>query len=850
MKIISAITTATLYISITLLVLLSTIFVLLSGGVKISHLNFRGLFIEQLYIKFDNKLIVDIKKLDIPLTIKKKEKSSKESIVNLVKSFPLIEKNFKFVNLEELKVGDSNMKLLYKEDTFYIDNDLLRVDLKFNLTKVGFFTKILELNLKDFDLSANGEALLNLADERYNFKGFFKTHEIEGDAEIDIDKELLFYSIKNAKATSLRRFMNELGIKTGLNREINSWIYGKNLAKHYEIEYLNGKIDLATNNYHLDDMEGSAYASELEVYFQKKIAPVKIEKAHVKLKNSNLIIEPKNGYYKEKNLFGSYVVINHLFGNKEANIIIDLKTDGTLDDDILEIVKSYHINLPVKQLSGISKSHLILNLNLSNLHLRANGSFELYDSELLLGGAKFKSQKTTVFLENSTNIYVKDSDLSMDIFNATANGKIDAQKKEGEFDLKFKNISIKDGDFSILQADNINSKLTIDFKKDIEINLAALGMKLFIDKISTIKIDSLSTILPYSALLKSLNFKDGKLTITSSDFKKLDVAIDEAKFKFPFLQTKSGKSYEQDDIKVAIADKSVILKTKSNYLSFDVQNGQKSLFLKDIDFVFAKSEKGSFSSLNLAVAGENSNIILKDLNKTLILSSYQGKIDGKDINMTAKLNDSNIKFWLNEAKFEVLANNISGKSANLFIGSNMFDGGLLNFKIVGESFEKFKGSIDIRNSYLKQYKYYQQLLSFLDSIPAIIKLKGADFNNKGFSIKHGEVFFEKNGGILEIKAINLKGTSADVGGLGTIDFDKNNIDVKLEIRYLKDASSIIKNIPLLNQIILGKDRKISTIVQIYGTLEEPQYKTNVGVDLINTPFNLMKNIIELPANIF
>lgn len=145
----------------------------------------------------------------------------------------------------------------------------------------------------------------------------------------------------------------------------------------------------------------------------------------------------------------------------------------------------------------------------------------------------------------------------------------------------------------------------------------------------------------------------------------------------------------------------------------------------------------------MAVAGENSNIILKDLNKTLILSSYQGKIDGKDINMTAKLNDSNIKFWLNEAKFEVLADSISGKSANLFIGSNMFDGGLLNFKIVGESFERFKGSIDIRNSYLKQYKYYQQLLSFLDSIPAIIKLKGADFNNKGFSIKHGEVFLKK-----------------------------------------------------------------------------------------------------------
>lgn len=110
--------------------------------------------------------------------------------------------------------------------------------------------------------------------------------------------------------------------------------------------------------------------------------------------------------------------------------------------------------------------------------------------------------------------------------------------------------------------------------------------------------------------------------------------------------------------------------------------------------------------------------------------------------------------------------------------------------------------------------------------------------------------FEKNGSVINFLAIELVGSSADIGGRGTIDLDTKKINIDLELKILKDASSIIDKIPLVNQIILGKDRSLSTVIAIRGTTEKPEYSTQVLQDTLLSPLKLIRNVLQAPFLIF
>ncbi|WP_162894496.1 AsmA-like C-terminal domain-containing protein, partial [Klebsiella pneumoniae] len=64
------------------------------------------------------------------------------------------------------------------------------------------------------------------------------------------------------------------------------------------------------------------------------------------------------------------------------------------------------------------------------------------------------------------------------------------------------------------------------------------------------------------------------------------------------------------------------------------------------------------------------------------------------------------------------------------------------------------------------------------------------------------------------------------------------------------ASETISKVPILNYVILGKNQEISTNIKVDGTIDNPKFHTQILTDTLKTPFNLIKNIIQLPVNLF
>ena len=170
--------------------------------------------------------------------------------------------------------------------------------------------------------------------------------------------------------------------------------------------------------------------------------------------------------------------------------------------------------------------------------------------------------------------------------------------------------------------------------------------------------------------------------------------------------------------------------------------------------------------------------------------------------------------------------------------------------MLGENSKNFKAEVRFFGTYLKDYIFYQRLLSFLNSVPSLLSFKTPDFNDKGFTVKNGKILLTRKGDLIEFLAIEMIGTSADIGGRGTIDLKSKKINIDLELKILKDASGIIDKIPLINQIILGKDRSLSTVIAIRGTTEKPEYSTQILRDALLSPLKIIRNVLQAPFLIF
>ncbi|MBP3207027.1 MAG: AsmA-like C-terminal domain-containing protein [Campylobacter sp.] len=843
---------------IALALLFVVLVLLLKHGVEFENLHFSGANLDKFFIKLDENIILKIENLTIPKSQKQDKKEEKnlaqiqQSLVNQSKKIITLGKFFQEIDIKNINLGDQNITLFYKNDTFYIDNQELRVNTKITELddgEVKFFLN--DFELKNFNLYLGGELTTDTKHNKYKFDGVFSSHELDGKFEFDIVGDMLNYEIYDVHALSLKNFMDEFAKITDLHPEVKSWIYGKIVAQEYTIENLRGKLNLRSGDFFPNDLTGSAFAKNLKIKFEESIEPADVDEAHISLNNGDLSFYLKNPYFKGKNMFGSSVSIRRIFSDNPS-LLLDLQTDGVLDTDLVAILGAYGINLPLYQTNGKTDSRVILDVDLINLGVKVGGFVRLEDADIIISDAPFKSKKANLTLGEEKMI-LKDSNLKSDIFDLSGDGEFDLINLKADFNAIINSLNINFSGKKILNLKNAKDRLRLDFKDIPILSSQFLNTDIKFDKTTTISVKKFENLVQFSPFLKNLGIKGGDLKISTKDFSNFDILGENLKFDFGILH-KNGKAYNSDNLKLKITPNSVSGESESKILSFKMDKNENLINIHNADFIVNFGDSGIKIAENLNdkinFNGQNSNLILKDLNKTLNFTSYKGVLNGVDTEIDAKFEKGDIKLKLKKHLFQALANDIESKTINSLLGSQSFDGGVFSLKASGIDPSEFKGEIEVKNTFLKDYVLYQQLLSFLNSIPSLLSFKTPDFNDKGFTVKNGKAYFRRSGEKIIIEAMDFVGTSADIAGSGEINLKNKNINIDLEIKYLKDASSFISKIPLLNHIILGKDGTISTIVEIRGTLDKPTYKTGVAKDLISTPFNIIKNTLTLPFVIF
>lgn len=837
---------------------------LLKYGIKINDFEFYGVKLEQLYIKLDKKIIARAKQIRLPNFKKEsKQKSSDERLLNLSKSVDFIDTIFQEISLENVQIGDDfNIKILFLDDIFFVDSPYLNIDIKFQKEQqngVDLFI-VRNLSFKDFNVSISGEGSADFDKNDYKFEGNFTSHELHGKLNFALKDTFLTYKAYDVEAGSIKNFIDELDSRIHLNSEVKNWIYGYIVADDYHLNEINGKADLKENDLFLNELNATANAKNLLVKFDKGLPAVNVAEANITLNNSKLKFNLTAPVYNDKKLDGSNVAINNIFDEKSANLELFIKTNSIYDEAINEILRAYKINVPVRQLSGKMDADLKILIKLDEKSLEnfdeksviANGDFKISDAVLDIAGSKFNAKSALVKLVNTSVLNIDTTGFGLEFFKANAKADINLQKSTGEIKGVIESFDLKEKNDEILTFKNEPFSAFLDFSKAGEtlIKIEPFGLDMSFGSESKITTKNSKFFIENSPVLKEngvLGFDE--LSIKSKDFTDLEIFAKEANFDLPFLD-KNGSKYENDDLKILVSKAGVKVDSASKKLSLDIKEKAINVKTKDLNLLVLDDNKTSEQSTPLELLAKNGDIILKDLNKTLPFASFSAEKKGKSTSLNGLAQQGRVGYFNDEKSINLDATDISGEFINDLFGIKSFEGGKFRLKMLGENSKNFKAEVRFFDTFLKDYIFYQRLLSFLNSVPSLLSFKTPDFNDKGFTVKNGKILLTRNGDMIEFLAIEMIGTSADIGGRGTIDLKSKKINIDLELKLLKDASSIIDKIPLVNQIILGKDRSLSTVIAIRGTTDKPEYSTQILQDALLSPLKIIRNVIQAPFLIF
>ncbi len=958
------------YISILFFVLVVTFGVFLFLGIKVDSFSFGNFSVSKLYIKYDKKLIVEIEKLDFLVKNSKNNKSiDYKSIYENLSRIPIILNNFQKIDVERLKIGNREFTLTVNENYLYLDNN--EINLASSLSTAGsqIILDINSLFFKKNGMTFFGKAKIDTFKQLINFFGSYDYKYVTGELNLQLKDEIIDFYVNTNKSIKTISFLKDF---FRLDKVAESWMYD-NVEGDISLNYLYGKFDLNKLRLIEKSTLGNAVITDAKIHFNKKVKPVKTSKLTIDFKHDNLYFKLLKPTYAQTSLDGSKVYINNLTSLKNGVVVVDLKTNSRLNNNILEILDAYKIKLPIKQIDGNTTSSLVLKIPYSiKRHMEVDGKFDIEKSNLKLNNFDFFTQEAQVILKDNI-IHIEKSKISNDMFDINLNLKIDTKTHQAIGQSTINKFEIKTSKGSVIKLNDFDTKVDVDFNDTTKINLKNLQTLIEIDADKTnITISDLKPIYEYSELLKNIKVDSGNLDIKVFDkdnitfnalLQNLDFPIFKDGNKIQNLSLKGDISKEKthiyteskeiqiesfkdekdiiklDNIDIKLSQKEqkennylpninielnnskVMLDDNHTYrvnwakIKIDNKKINFSADVKDLDLPISKNNK-KITNLTLDGVYEKNNIKLKtfdkklnleyDLNKEKIIMNLEGYdvlyytknqnneenltsyyINGKNSNII--INDkykaisdkynfifentqtkidlshksTKVKYFKNE-KGEVIISgkNMNDQFLNALIGKKLVEGGNINIEAKGIN-DIIKGKAIIEDSKIVDLAILNNLLILINTspglinpllaIPSVVGMATNDgFNLNGYRIVNGTIDFvyDVNNKFLNMEKIFTKGNGIDFDGFMTINFNTFDIDSKLKLVFFKNYSKIVGAIPVVNYILLGDENRVSTQVEIYGTLEEPKYKTKFVKEGVTAPLNLIKRIITSPLKLF
>lgn len=831
-----------LFIIIVLLVFIGT----LTQGISFDNLSLPNIKVSQLYIKLDKKLIVHIQELSINKETQT-DTSLKES-ATVIKNFPLLNQFFSEITIEKLTYANEEIKLLFQDNIFYLDSKNLSVNLKITpMDKLKIDIDIQEAHFKDLSLHLNGKASLNFKNELYNFEGDFETFGIKGIALLDIKNDLLTYHLQTENFTNveLTHLMDFIASKVELEPLAKDWIHKNIVAQSYQLHFVEGKLDLHSFDYYPLEIKGSATAKDALVSFEPTVPPAHVQEIGMIFEHDKLIFDVKNASYEKKAVQKADVYLYNLLGIG-TGIVVDLDVIARLDKDIHKILHAFKIEVPITQISGETKAQVRLDIKFLPYDINATGKFSTQKSNFKLNNVEMYSKEALISLDNYLIYLDKTNMRYKNLFDITTTGLFDTKKQNYTGKTDINALSLDFSGAKLLEAKNlkeVNATMNIDENKTL-ITIPELATTIeFGTKDNLFSFENLSKIISLSPFMQENGLSQGKVSVATENFEKFDATILAQDILTPLLV--DNAILKDFEVKLSTDTTTLDAHTVDNKISLHLDKNI-TLHVKDINISIPKGDNAIESPIKMTILGENSSFIDLESNKTILSDNYTLTLYQDILRLHSKYKKSSFTYDKTKKNLSIIGTSMDATFSNYMLSKDYFNGGDFSVQLDGKDDKHLKGTFIMHQTSIQKLKFFDNLMATINAVPSLVVFSDPKFNQGGYFVKDGYIEFIMDGEIITITEMKLTGNNADIVGSGTIDFNTNEITLKLQIRTLKTFSNIIDWIPIVGGLILGDDKRISTNVDVEGEIDDPKIKTHLVLDTLKSPLNIIQRALELP----
>ncbi len=591
-----------------------------------------------------------------------------------------------------------------------------------------------------------------------------------------------------------------------------------------------GKFILSKSNILLQDFP--FYTSKATVILDNtKVKVINADMKHKDMIHANLdfVIDTKTSSAKGNAIIKSFLIedkkdkIVHITNKKsplffsykdDVNIKLDsINTDIKINDniyvDINNLSSIYQYSDLLQELS-IKNGNLSLNIKDEN-NITFNSYIKGLEFPLEQNSKKIDALKVQGLIKND---YIKVNTLDNNI-------KVEVKNKEI-------NISLNNTDVVINTKESSSKELPL-------LNVSARNAKFKLDNdvydIKTAKVKIAPTLISFTADVRNLDLplkKDAKLV----------------------KALKIKGNYSNNIANIETIDKKIKVKYTGNS-KLDVN-------INGYDVLVNTSKKDESKINDLNIEGVNSNIILNEKFKFLA-DNFSLRL--RDETKYFHLNHKKTDFTFKESKdkvIDIFANDISDIFINTIFSKQILKGNNILFLAKGKA-ASIKGKMILKDVKIEDLAILNNLLLFINTSPALINpllaipsvvgmASNGGFNLTGYRIVDGVLNFDyhQDKKLLDITKLVTVGNGIDFDGSGTVDINDGTIKSNINLIFLKDYSKIVGAIPIVNYVLLGKDKRVETKVNIFGPLDNPKISTNLTKDAFSVPLNIAKRVLTSP----
>ena len=818
----------------------------LREGVTIDSLKIGRFQVEGLYLKLDKKLVANITYFQMPVH---NQTMDIATIEKQIKRLNLLSKYFTKISLDDVMIDGKHYRVIYRDDVFYLSGDLYEVAGTVVPRKGWIEGVIPYLYLKKQNLRWKGQYRYHYRHDVLDANGTFDYQGIRGAIEARRDDKGIGFHL------SIEPFgrVNPLLDLVHANPKVREWVGKRVQARRYRITTLDGVLTQDTNGtYRLKplQLQGKGRMEGVTARFKDGLKPLKADAVDVTLKGNVLYGVLTRPTYAKRSLAGSTLYLTNLIGTKARKLHLELKARTPYDQTVARILKAYGIKLPFLQTDGETAIQTTIDTTLGvkkstkisgTARLKKGGKATFFKTPLTLRGGEVAFDNTQVTLHGV--------DVDVGWLRTALSGTYKYHTKSMKLtaDLRTLTLGKKSDPFLHMRHKN-KIPIRVNWKKKTTIDLPLYKTKIVLNKPKGFTLTS-GDIRPIQPYLKGLPvpIRGGSVTVKTRDNKHYTF-FGKTTWPTSYLYDKKG-SITQYPFSGTYNGKSVSLKLLGGRIVYDGGNNLVKLDHLYIDGkkLMDQNKKGSSASSRIHVKGTNT--LIRYEKYVLLTDRFDLRVHGKSTKFVATKDGDTVRVDLNGNALVVKAHRIKAPMLRALINFGGLSGGHYSLDLRGNLKGTLRGVITIDGGTVSRFKTYNNMIALFNTVPALASLKDPGFSKDGFEVKEGRIEFRVVKNRVYFDMIYVDGKSASISGKGTVSTINGAINMDLAVRTARGIGKLIGSLPIVGYILMGKDKSITTGVKVTGTLENPKVTTNVVMETLLAPFEMMVRTLKSPAHI-